>query len=79
MEEVLLSELPLKTPSTIIEVNLPNNDKCKLFQMGLTVGTEITVVNKGIFGDPILINLRGSKFAIRKKCCSKIKVKIKNK
>lgn len=38
----------------------------RLMEMGLTVGTEFTVVKVAPFGDPIEIQLRGYRLCLRK-------------
>lgn len=39
----------------------------RLFALGCTEGTEISVKNVAPLGDPIILNLRGFNLAIRKK------------
>ena len=39
----------------------------RLQEMGLTLGTEFTVVKVAPFGDPVEINLRGYRLCLRKR------------
>ncbi|MCL2101900.1 MAG: ferrous iron transport protein A [Fibromonadales bacterium] len=53
----------------IVEGYAPNADKSykqKLLALGLTKGTEFTVIKTSPFGDPIEIELRGYRLSLRK-------------
>ena len=39
----------------------------RLLEMGFTPGERVTVMSASPFGEPICVNLRGIKFALRKK------------
>lgn len=47
-----------------------NNDTVllrRLYDMGFSVDQNITCMNVGLFGTPIVFNIRGTKIALRKK------------
>lgn len=46
----------------------------RLFDLGFTKGSVVTVLRKSLFGDPIQIKVRDSQFAIRKSDAKHIKV-----
>ncbi|MBO1263882.1 ferrous iron transport protein A [Proteiniclasticum sp. SCR006] len=46
----------------------------RLSALGCTEGCQIEVVNRAPFGDPIVLSLRGSSMAIRKKDAGSIMV-----
>ncbi len=46
----------------------------RLSALGCTEGCQIEVVNRAPFGDPIVVSLRGSNMAIRKKDAGNIHV-----
>lgn len=46
----------------------------RLLEMGLTPGTEVTVVGVSPLGDPLELSVRGSRVSIRKKEALEIEV-----
>ncbi len=49
----------------------------RLADLGLTPGTEITVIGRTLFSGPIQIEVSGSKLALGKGLASKIQVELK--
>jgi len=47
---------------------------CRLMEMGLTPGTEFTVTKVAPFGDPIEIDVRGTRICLRRKETQEISV-----
>lgn len=47
---------------------------CRLMELGLTPGTEFTVTKVAPFGDPIEIDVRGTRLCLRKKEASEIEI-----
>ena len=62
--EAKLSEIPIGTKSTIVEI-LDCPFKVKLKELGLKKGTELEVAFKGPLGDPIAISYGESMLSIR--------------
>ncbi|SPL69771.1 FeoA family protein [Acinetobacter stercoris] len=83
---MLLSELKVKQTATITKVNRrvdgtagqPDLVASRLETLGFVPGTQVKVITKGIFGgDPILIQIGFTRFALRKAEADKIEI-IKN-
>ena len=51
----------------VVAVHSETPELLRLQEMGLTVGTEFTVVKVAPFGDPIEIELRGYRLCLRRK------------
>lgn len=71
-----MSIFDLKVGEKAIIDSVTGNDKLakRLLALGCIVGTEVEVKTMAPLGDPIVIDLRGSSLAIRKKDAIKIKV-----
>lgn len=85
MQTVRLSELKRQQTATITQVYaMPvpassSNDplSLRLQSLGFVAGTEVKVITKGIFGgDPILVQLGFTRFALRKSEAARIEVQI---
>lgn len=64
---VLFCDLKLGDKVRLVDFGgTPTTYRCQLLSLGLTVGTEITVVRVAPLGCPIQIDVRGSSFALRK-------------
>ena len=57
--------------------SIAGNEKLmkRLMALGCIEGTEICLKNSAPFGDPLIINLRGCDFCIRKKDAKNISIK----
>ena len=80
---VRLSELKVKQSAVItkvarvenIETKLPDMVASRLETLGFVPGTRVQVITKGIFGgDPILIQVGFTRFAVRKVEAEKIEI-----
>lgn len=80
---VRLSELKVKQSAVItkvarvenIETKLPDMVASRLETLGFVPGTRVQVITKGIFGgDPILIQVGFTRFALRKVEAEKIEI-----
>lgn len=78
-----LSELKVKQSAVItkvarvenIETKLPDMVASRLETLGFVPGTRVQVITKGIFGgDPILIQVGFTRFALRKVEAEKIEI-----
>ncbi len=77
-----LSELKVKQTATITKVNRLNDAETsldmvasRLETLGFVPGTQVKVITKGFFGgDPILIQIGFTRFALRKSEAEKIEI-----
>ncbi len=71
-----LDELPKGKTATVAEVK-GNKDSLRrhLLEMGLTPGTEVTLVKTAPLGDPLEFKLRGYELSLRKKDAAGIEIK----
>lgn len=63
---VRLADLAVGTRAHIAAIQLPPDIQQRLLEMGLTVGTECTVLRFAPLGDPLEIRVRGYQLAIRR-------------
>lgn len=77
-----LSDLKAHQTATIIAVHRDNSEQQdsvanRLEVLGFLAGTEVRVITKGIFGgEPILVQLGFTRFALRKSEADKISVEL---
>ena len=69
-----LARVPLRTPCTVKAVNGARAVRRRLLELGLTPGTQVTVVGVSPLGDPMELEVRGSRLSIRKKEALSIEV-----
>lgn len=65
-EPQALSTLPAGQKGRVVAFDLPGDQKQRLLEMGLTVGTEFQVVRYAPLGDPLEIKVRGYHLSFRK-------------
>ncbi|MCS6884326.1 MAG: ferrous iron transport protein A [Acidobacteriota bacterium] len=51
----------------IAGVEASNDERRRLLELGLTPGTEVCVVQEVPFGDPLIVQVRGARLALRKR------------
>jgi ferrous iron transport protein A len=61
-----LTSLSLGTTATVAEIKVPSENKARLLEMGLLVGTAVELVRFAPLGDPVEIKLRGYHLTLRK-------------
>lgn len=61
-----LAEVPAGKRVQVRQVREQGGLGERLMEMGLTPGTEICVVRRGLFGDPLQIELRGYMLSLRR-------------
>jgi ferrous iron transport protein A len=61
-----LTSVPLGTSATVTEINLPAENRPRLMEMGLLVGTSVELVRFAPLGDPVEIKVRGYNLTLRK-------------
>ena len=64
---VRLAQLPLRTPCTVTAIHGARPVRRRLMELGLTPGTRVSVVGVSPLGDPLELEVRGSRLSIRKK------------
>ena len=62
-----LAKLALQVPCTIRSVSGSRPVRRRLLELGLVPGTQVTVVGVSPLGDPLELEVRGSRLSIRKK------------
>jgi Fe2+ transport system protein FeoA len=72
-----LSQLGIGERATVVAVNGEGAIRRRLFDMGITPGTEIYLRKKAPLGDPIEITLRGYELTLRKAEAEKIEMEAK--
>lgn len=71
-----LSEFTVGERGTIIKVNGEGRVRRRLFDMGITPHTQITMRKKAPFGDPIEVTLRGYELTLRKAEAACVEVEV---
>ena len=61
-----LSQAPLRTPVRIRAVGSDPSYRRRLLELGFLPGTEVRVVGAAPMGDPLLLEVRGCSFSIRR-------------
>ncbi len=61
-----LTALPVGTKATVSEIRLPPENRPRLMEMGLLVGTSVELVRFAPLGDPVEIKVRGYHLTLRK-------------
>ena len=62
-----LLDLKLGQSATIKDVKSDIETLCReLQELGFTPGTEVSLISKGLFGNPLAFRVRGAVFALRK-------------
>jgi ferrous iron transport protein A len=74
MSAVKLSDLPVGTSAVILGYPKSGHSSVRLREMGLLVGTPITLVRLAPLGDPIEIKVRGYHLTLRKSEASDVTV-----
>lgn len=62
-----LLDLNIGQSATVKQVDANIETLCReLQELGFTPGTEVSLVSKGLFGNPLAFKVRGTVFALRK-------------
>jgi len=61
-----LTSVALGTKATVMEIKLPPENRPRLMEMGLLVGTSVELVRFAPLGDPVEIKVRGYNLTLRK-------------
>lgn len=69
-----LTSLALGTTGTVTAIQVPPEDRARLLEMGLLIGTRVELVRFAPLGDPVEIKMRGYNLTLRKHEAEKILV-----
>ena len=61
-----LTALALGSSGTVAEIKLPTQNRPRLMEMGLLVGTQVELVRFAPLGDPVEIKVRGYNLTLRR-------------
>lgn len=62
-----LARVPLRTACTVRAVQGARSVRRRLLELGLVPGTQVVIVGVSPLGDPLELEVRGSRLSIRKK------------
>ena len=69
-----LTSMALGTKAKVAEIRLPPENRPRLMEMGLLVGTTVELVRFAPLGDPVEIKVRGYNLTLRKQEAEQILV-----
>jgi Fe2+ transport system protein FeoA len=75
-QRAILAGQPVKRRLKIVNLVLPGDVQQRLLEMGLTIGTECSVVRYAPLGDPMEIKVRGYFLSLRKAEAEGIQVEV---
>lgn len=61
-----IGHLAIGEQAVVADIDSAHGLRLRLMEMGFTEGSPVKIVRKAIFGDPIQVQIRNSRFAIRK-------------
>jgi ferrous iron transport protein A len=61
-----LTSLSIGVPAVVAEIKVPQEQRGRLLEMGLLVGTQVQLVRFAPLGDPVEIKVRGYHLTLRK-------------
>ena len=61
-----LTSVALGATATVAEIKLPPENRPRLMELGLLVGTEVELVRFAPMGDPVEIRVRGYNLTLRR-------------
>ena len=65
-EPLPLSSLKVGSAGTVTAINIPPENRGRLLEMGLLVGTPVELIRFAPLGDPVEIKVRGYNLSLRK-------------
>lgn len=74
-ESQSLASLKVGSKATVCEIRVPPENRGRLLEMGLLVGTPVELIRFAPLGDPIEIKVRGYHLTLRKHEAEQIWVK----
>src|SRR5438045_3121882 len=73
-----LTSLALGADATVSEIRVPSQNRGRLLEMGLLVGTPVQLVRFAPLGDPVEIKVRGYHLTLRRHDAEQILVRAKS-
>ena len=70
----LLAELPIGGRARVSAVVGSDEITIRLLEMGLTPGTEVSVVGSAPLGDPLELELRGYRLSVRRSEAARVEI-----
>lgn len=70
-----LTSVAVGSTATVVELKLPPQNRPRLMEMGLLVGTKVELVRFAPLGDPVEIKVRGYNLTLRKQEAEQILVR----
>ncbi len=61
-----LTSLPMGGAGTVTEIKVPAEQRSRLLEMGLLVGTPVQLIRFAPLGDPVEIKVRGYNLTLRR-------------
>jgi ferrous iron transport protein A len=73
---MVLSECEIGKRVKVRALQLPEAHQKRLLDLGLLPGTEVEIVRKAPFGDPVVVRFRGCQISLRSSVLSRIMVEV---
>ena len=70
-----LAELPNGNVAKVVWVHEPGDLGERLLEMGLTPGAAVSVLRRGLFGDPLQLLVRGYRLTVRRAQAAGVEVR----
>lgn len=77
VESQPLTTLPIGSTATVVEIKVASENRGRLLEMGLLVGTPVELIRFAPLGDPVEIKVRGYHLTLRKHEAEQILVRPK--
>jgi len=71
-----LTSVAVGKPATVVEIKVAPENRPRLMEMGLLVGTKVELVRFAPLGDPVEIKVRGYNLTLRKSEAEQILVNV---
>lgn len=75
--DAILAGLPVGTKAIVTSIQVPQESRGRLLEMGLLVGTNVEVIRYAPLGDPMDIKVRGYHLTIRRHEAELIRVHVR--
>lgn len=72
-----LAQLPTGARAVVSQIAGTDEVSCRLMEMGVTPGVELTVIGRAPLGDPLEIELRGYRLSVRTSEAARVEVELR--
>jgi Fe2+ transport system protein FeoA len=72
-----LAQLPTGARAAVSQISGTDEVSCRLMEMGVTPGVELTVIGRAPLGDPLEIELRGYRLSVRLSEAARVEVELR--